>query len=55
MLAEMGKTMLERLGYSVTVKTSSIEALTTIQNQPEDFDLVPTLPVSCPSHHMFNK
>jgi PAS domain S-box-containing protein len=42
MLAEMGKTMLERLGYRVTVKTDSIEALTTIQNTPEDFDLVIT-------------
>jgi len=42
MLAEMGKTMLERLGYRVTVKTSSIEALATIQSQAKDFDLVIT-------------
>jgi len=42
MLAEMGKSMLERLGYRVTVKTNSIEALKTIQNQPDDFDLVIT-------------
>ena len=42
MLAEMGKTMLERLGYKVTFKTNSIEALKTIQNQPDQFDLVIT-------------
>ena len=42
MLAEMGKTMLERLGYKVTMATSSIEALKTIQNQQENFDLVIT-------------
>ena len=41
-LAKMGKTMLERLGYKVTLKTSSLEALTTIQNQPDEFDLVIT-------------
>ncbi len=42
MLAEMGKTMLERLGYRVTVETNSIEALKTIQNHPDRFDLVIT-------------
>ena len=42
MLAEMGKTMLERLGYRVTIATTSIEALKTIQNQPDHFDLVIT-------------
>ncbi|WP_163339791.1 PocR ligand-binding domain-containing protein [Desulfopila sp. IMCC35008] len=42
MLAEMGKTMLERLGYRVTVETNSIEALKTIQDQPDRFDLVIT-------------
>ena len=41
-LVEMGKTMLERLGYRVTVRTNSIEALTTFQNQPREFDLVIT-------------
>jgi len=41
-LAEMGKTMLERLGYKVTVRTSSIEALATFQNQPDQFDAVIT-------------
>lgn len=41
-LAEMGKSMLERLGYHVTVRNNSIEALETFQNQPEQFDLVIT-------------
>jgi len=41
-LAEMGKSMLERLGYHVTVRNSSIEALETFQNQPDLFDLVIT-------------
>ncbi len=41
-LAEMGKSMLERLGYHVTVRTNSIEALETFQNEPEQFDLVIT-------------
>jgi CheY-like chemotaxis protein len=34
--------MLERLGYRVTTRTSSIEALTTFRNQPESFDLMIT-------------
>lgn len=42
MLAEMGKAMLERLGYRVTVETNSIEALKNIQAQPNRFDLVIT-------------
>lgn len=42
MLADMGKTMLERIGYQVTVRNSSIEALTTFQNTPDEFDLVIT-------------
>ena len=42
MLAEMAKTMLERLGYTVTVKNSSLEALTCFQNQPDLYDLVIT-------------
>jgi len=41
-LAEMGKSMLERLGYHVTVRNNSIEALETFQNQPDLFDLVIT-------------
>ena len=42
MLAEMGKTMLERLGYTVTIRTNSLEALTTFKYQPDAFDLVIT-------------
>ncbi len=41
-LAEMCKNMLERLGYHVTVRASSLEALTTFQNQPDKFDLIIT-------------
>ncbi|MFH0781730.1 MAG: response regulator [Pseudomonadota bacterium] len=39
-LLEMSKTMLDRLGYQVTARTMSIEALTTFQNEPKSFDLV---------------
>ncbi len=41
-LAEMGKVMLERLGYRVTVRKNSLEALNTFLNQPERYDLVIT-------------
>jgi PAS domain S-box-containing protein len=41
-LAEMSQAMLERLGYRVTVRRNSIEALNTFQNQPDKFDLVIT-------------
>jgi PAS domain S-box-containing protein len=41
-LVEMGQAMLERLGYRVTVRKSSIDALNTFQNQPDQFDLVIT-------------
>ena len=41
-LVEMGKTLLERLGYKVTAKASSMEALTAFLNQPDIFDLVIT-------------
>ena len=41
-VADMSRCMLERLGYRVTVRTSSMEALATFQNQPEEFDLVIT-------------
>jgi len=41
-LAEMGQTMLERLGYRVTVRSNSIEALSTFQDEPDQFDLVIT-------------
>ena len=42
LLVEMGKRMLERLGYRVTSQTDSIKALATFQNQPQEFDLVIT-------------
>jgi PAS domain S-box-containing protein len=42
MLCEMAQTMLQRLGYTVTVRTSSLEALNIFENQPEAFDLVIT-------------
>ncbi len=41
-LVDLGKTMLEHLGYKVTVRTNSLEALTTFQNQPDQFDAVVT-------------
>jgi len=41
-LADMGKAILERLGYHVTVRKSSLEALETFQNQPNQFDVVIT-------------
>lgn len=42
MLLEMGTTMLERLGYTVTAQKSSVEALATFQNEPGQFDIVIT-------------
>jgi PAS domain S-box-containing protein len=42
MLADLGRSTLQRLGYTVTVRTSSLEALTTFENQPDSFDLVIT-------------
>jgi PAS domain S-box-containing protein len=39
-LAAMGKQMLEHLGYRVTVRTDSSDALKTFQSTPQDFDLV---------------
>jgi len=42
MLVDVGKTMLERLGYVVTVRTSSLQALTLFQNHPAQFDAVIT-------------
>jgi len=41
-LVKMGQATLEKLGYRVTVRTSSLEALTTFKNQPDAFDLVIT-------------
>jgi PAS domain S-box-containing protein len=42
LLASLGKTMLERLGYGVTVCTDSVEALSLFRNDPKRFDLVIT-------------
>lgn len=42
LLCEMSREILERLGYRVTVRCSSLEALGTFKNAPDDFDLVLT-------------
>lgn len=41
-IASMGKEMLERLGYAVTAKTDSPEALEEFRTNPEKYDLVVT-------------
>ena len=41
-LADLGEHMLKPLGYTVTTKTNSIEALETFRAQPQNFDLVVT-------------
>ena len=41
-LVEIGKQMLERLGYTVAARTSSVEALELFKAQPDRFDLVIT-------------
>jgi PAS domain S-box-containing protein len=41
-LADLSKQILERMGYRVTIKTSSIEALELFQSDPDAFDLVIT-------------
>ena len=38
----MGQQMLEHLGYTVTTRTSSIEALELFRGQPQKFDLIIT-------------
>jgi DNA-binding NtrC family response regulator len=38
----MGKQMLERLGYRVTIRTSSVEALEAFRADPDRFDIVIT-------------
>jgi PAS domain S-box-containing protein len=42
LLAEMGQSMLERLGYEVTSHTSSLAALAAFQSDPDRFDAVIT-------------
>ena len=39
-LADLSKQILERMGYRVTIKTSSLEALELFKGNPEAFDLV---------------
>ncbi|MBW2062669.1 MAG: response regulator, partial [Deltaproteobacteria bacterium] len=41
-LVDTGTQLLERLGYKVTAKTSSLEALEVFKAEPEGFDLVIT-------------
>jgi len=41
-IAKMGSQILGRLGYRVTVRTSSVEALELFRSKPNDFDLVIT-------------
>jgi len=41
-LASIGKKILERLGYKVTMKTNALEAIAAVRDQPEAFDLVIT-------------
>ncbi|MGD8264116.1 MAG: cache domain-containing protein, partial [Desulfobacterales bacterium] len=40
--ADIGRQMLERLGYQVTTQTNSLDALTLFRKNPEAFDLVIT-------------
>ena len=42
MLADLGEKALKSLGYEVTARTSSIDALALFQEQPDQFDLVIT-------------
>ena len=41
-MAKMAKRMLEHLGYTVTARTSSLDALEVFRNRPHQFDLVIT-------------
>ena len=41
-LASLGKKILERLGYEVIMKTSALEAIAAVRQQPDWFDLVIT-------------
>lgn len=41
-LVELSKQLMERLGYQVTIRTSSIEALELFKRQPDEFDLIIT-------------
>jgi len=39
-LVEIGKSQLEALGYQVSARTNSLEALALFKNKPENFDLI---------------
>jgi signal transduction histidine kinase/CheY-like chemotaxis protein len=41
-LARVGKKMLERLGYAVTIETNALEAIAMVRREPEKFQLVIT-------------
>jgi len=41
-ISKMGSRILETLGYTVTIRTSSIEALELFRSKPQEFDLVIT-------------
>ncbi len=41
-LVNLGKQMLEKLGYEAVIRTSSVEALELFKIQPEKFDMVIT-------------
>jgi PAS domain S-box-containing protein len=41
-LVDLGRQILQRLGYEVTIRTSSVEALELFMEQPDRFDLVIT-------------
>jgi CheY-like chemotaxis protein len=41
-IVKMSSQMLEKLGYQVTTRTSSVEALSLFRSRPHDFDLVIT-------------
>ncbi len=41
-IAMLGRTTLERLGYTVTIRQSSVEALELFKNDPDRFNLVVT-------------
>jgi CheY-like chemotaxis protein len=41
-IVDIGRQILERLGYTVTARTSSIEALELFKTKPDEFDLIIT-------------
>ncbi len=41
-IVKLGKQMLEKLGYQVTEKTNSIDALKTFRSSPDSFDIIVT-------------